>query len=177
VDAPANPRRWFLFGVDVNRRRDELAERDDDREIPPVAYQAVPFQPTRTAISDELGRSMVKAGVALLPGLAVGGTLALVAVKIANALRDLVRRRRHGTEPEIDVRVFNHHRRVVDVGYVEVEEPEVVEVARPKLEAPKSKTGKSKDASAPPPPPPPRPIATATRRARYLRRRSNAGIE
>lgn len=166
--------------------RDELAEDESDEgdegEAPlanPVPFQAVPYRPTVTAIRDELGRSIVRgavgAGKAVLPGLAVGGAVALLIWKIFRTVEDATAawRRKRGRDPTIKVTVIDQRRRVVDVDPEEVEGEVVSSRDVPQSERRPIAGEIPKKASKPEPPPPvpPTSIDGATRRARYMRAR------
>jgi len=107
---------------------DELEELDEGNEGEGEksvgdarAFRAIPHNPMRTAMRDELGRRVVGAGASLLPGLAAAAVLAVVGSKLAKSARqwwDGWKATRHGdTSIRVSVlpRGYERSSRVVDV--------------------------------------------------------------
>ncbi len=112
---------------------EEGAEEDEEEATlaKPRVVQAVPYQPVRSAVRDELGRQVaqgaIRAGAAVLPGLALVGVAGVVGWRLWTGVTDwwdAWQAKRKG-DPSIQVKVMpagdrrtwtQEERRVVDVG-------------------------------------------------------------
>jgi hypothetical protein len=96
------------------REPDEGGEGDAAPDEEPRRYEAVPHRPLRTAVRDELGRTMVRAGTAVLPGLAAGAVLLIAGARLVRWTKERWAAwtgQRKGN-PAIVVKVIPAHERV-----------------------------------------------------------------